>query len=84
MGNDPIHLAVESSENENEFFMTQKYAIEAIRIIKECESEAKKILTKNKMLLLKIAEYLTVNSRMAASLIEEYVRRYGPGRMDPD
>jgi hypothetical protein len=77
MGSDPIHLAVESTENEDAFYVTQKYAAEAIRVVKECEMEAEKILRKNKLLLLKMAEYLTVNSRMEEPLIEEYLRTYG-------
>jgi hypothetical protein len=77
MGSDPIYLAVESGLNEDAFFLSAEYATEAIRIIRSCEHEAEKILTKNKLLLLKMAEYLTVNSRMDGAMVEAYVRKYG-------
>jgi hypothetical protein len=76
MGSDPIHLAVECSQNEDAFFITHKCAAEAVSLIKECELEAEKILTRNKLLLLKMAEYLTSNSRMEESTIELFVRTY--------
>lgn len=78
MGTDPIHLAVNISQNnENAFVATEKYATEAVRIIKECEAEAEQLLVRNKLLLLKMAEYLTVHSRMEEPLIETYVKKYG-------
>jgi hypothetical protein len=77
MGTDPIHLAVENDQNENAFYHSEKYTEEAIRIIKECELEAERLLQRNKLLLLKVAEYLTVNSRMDEALIEEFVMKYG-------
>jgi hypothetical protein len=77
MGTDPIHLAVNLAQSEDGFQVSEKYSVEAIRIIKECEVEAEKILTRNKLLLLKMAEYLTVNSKMEEPLIEEYVKKYG-------
>jgi hypothetical protein len=50
---------------------------EAIRIIRECKAEAEAILLRNKLLLLKMAEHLTVNSRMEEEEIREFVLRYG-------
>jgi hypothetical protein len=76
MGTEPIHLAVESSQNEDAFFHSDMYAAEAITLIKTCEAEAASILQRNKLLLLKMAEYLTSHSRMEESLIAEYVRMY--------
>ncbi len=76
MGTDPIHLAVESTQNENAFFSSQKHALESIRIIKDCEVQAFEILQRNKLLLLKMADYLTSNSRMEESTIESFVRKY--------
>jgi hypothetical protein len=70
-------MAVNLAQSEDAFQVPEKYSVEAIRIIKECEVEAEKILTRNKLLLLKMAEYLTVNSKMEEPLIEEYVKKYG-------
>ena len=77
MGADPIHLAVNTAQNEDAFVHSERYAVEAVRIIKDCEAEAEQILLHNKLLLLKMAEYLTVNSKMEEALIGEYVKKYG-------
>lgn len=77
MGVDPIHLAVENADNDNAFYMSDKYAAEAVKIIKESEIEAERILARNKLLLLKMAEYLTAHSRMEEGMIEAYVQKYG-------
>ena len=74
MGTDPIHMAVES--NENAFEVSERYTEESIRLIRACEVEAEQILTRNKLLLLKMSEYLTVNSKMDAPLIETFVKQY--------
>jgi len=76
MGDDPIHISIESSLNEDAFYISQKYHVEAIRIIKTCELEAEALLQKNKLALLKIAEYLTVNSRMEEEMIEKFMKAY--------
>jgi hypothetical protein len=77
MGSDPIRLTVECSQNDDAFKITQRYATEAVEIIKACEVEATEILSRNKLLLLKMAEYLTTQSRMEEADIEKYVRNYG-------
>jgi hypothetical protein len=77
MGVDPIHLAVVHSQNEDAFYMSEVYASEAVKIIRECEIEAERILTRNKLLLLKIAEYLTTNSQMEETTIKAFVIKYG-------
>ncbi len=77
MGSDPIHLAVTARADDNMFVTNEKYTTEALKIIKECKVEAEEILQRNKLLLLKMSEYLTVNSRMEESLIEQFVRMYG-------
>ena len=76
MGHDPIYLAVRSTQNADAFFVTEKYSLEAIQIIKECQLEAEQLLERNKLLLLKIAEYLTVNSKMEENMIETYVKAF--------
>ncbi|HET7178250.1 MAG TPA: hypothetical protein VFI14_00935, partial [Chryseosolibacter sp.] len=77
MGVDPIHLAVQNADNENAFYVSEKYSVEAVKIIKECETEAERILARNKLLLLKMGEYLTTHSRMEEEMIESYVKKYG-------
>src|SRR5689334_7939836 len=39
MGSDPIHLAVESTLNEDAFYHSETYHAQAVSIIKACESE---------------------------------------------
>lgn len=75
MGSDPIHLAVEANI-ENAFTHVDAYATETIALIKACETEATAILQRNRLLLLKMSEYLTTHSRMEQVLIGEYVQRY--------
>lgn len=75
MGSDPIYLAV-GTQNEDAFSMSQKYSAEAVAIIKECEVEAERLLQTNKLLLLKIADYLTTHSRMEEQMIADYVSRF--------
>jgi hypothetical protein len=77
MGSDPIHMCVETKEDENAFFISSTYTTEAVRIIRECEHEAEVLLKRNKLLLLKIAEYLTINSKMTEDMIVDYVTKYG-------
>lgn len=72
MGSDPIHLAV-GTQNEDAFTISQKYNAEAVSLVKECEHEAEAILQRNKLLLLKIADYLTTHSRMEEQMIAEFV-----------
>ena len=76
MGSDPFHLAVGSSQCQDAFVLTHKYSEEAMRLIKQCELEAEQILTRNKRLLMKMAEYLTVNSRMEEERIEACLKAY--------
>ena len=76
MGDDPIHISIESSLNEDAFYVSQKYSAEAIKIIRACELEAEALLQKNKLALLKIAEYLATNSRMEEEMIEKFMKEY--------
>src|SRR5690606_11090540 len=76
MGDDPIHLAVRTTKEEDVITVSAKYEEEALKIVRECESEAQRLLRRNKRLLLKVAEYLTVNSRMEQPLIQEYIETY--------
>jgi hypothetical protein len=77
MGTDPIRLAVgRDPENEDYFVDTSVYEEEAIKLIRDCMTIAEGMLTRNKLLLLKMSEYLTTSSRTEASLIEEFVKTY--------
>jgi len=76
MGADPVLISVESSNTENHFYNDDKYAQEAMVIIKECLIQAEGILKRNKLLLLKMSEYLTTNWRMEEKVIAQYVKCY--------
>lgn len=77
MGKDPIHMAIKTTNNNDVFLVNQKYEIEALELIKECESEAMQLMKRNKLLLLKLSEYLTTHSRLEETQIEEFVVKYG-------
>lgn len=77
MGTDPIHLAIDGSQNHNAFIISERYGAEAIKIVKECERDAWQMLENNKLLLLKMSEYLTYHSKMDEALIAEFVMKYG-------
>jgi hypothetical protein len=64
MGTDPIRIAIKVQENEDLFFHSDSYSQEALKIIKACQQQAEEILGRNKLLLLKMAEFLTNHSRM--------------------
>lgn len=76
MGKDPVLIALESGDNENAFFHHEQYVDEAMQLIKACEIEAFEILSRNKLLLLKIAEYLTIHPRMEEETIGAFVKQY--------
>ena len=76
MGTDPVLISVESANTENHFYTTDKYNQEAMAIIKSAMMEAETILERNKLLLLKMSEYLTLHPRMEEKMIGQYVRTY--------
>lgn len=76
MGSDPVSIAIASSANNEYFFMSEKYRAEAMQLIYDCREEAEQILEKNKLLLLKISEYLTEHHRMEEPVIAEFVKSY--------
>jgi len=51
--------------------------LKAEHIIKACEQKCEKILKENKYLLLKIGEYLSVNSRMNSKKIKQFIDEFG-------
>lgn len=76
MGSDPVRIAVYSSNNDDLFYLEEKYRKEAMQLIEMCEEEAVQLLTKYRLLLLKIAEYLTEHYKMEEELLAEYIRAY--------
>ena len=76
MGNNPIHIAVASSNSNEYFFTKETYIEEAMQLIDACKKEAEIILIRNKLLLLKMAEYLTNHNRMEEPMIADFVIKY--------
>lgn len=76
MGNDPTSVYVEDPGHYDSFFHAEEHSEQALAIIKECEAEAERILSRNKHLLLQMAQHLTQHSRMDQAQIGEMVRRY--------
>jgi hypothetical protein len=64
MGTDPIFVRFTSSQDNLAMVHQQTHSEEALNLIRLCEQEAERILIKNKLLLLKMAQYLTKNSRL--------------------
>lgn len=77
MGSDPIRLSVLGNDSAEDCFVeTSVYEDEAITLVRDCMTVAEAILNRNKLLLLKMSEYLTRNSKMDTKLIEEFVKKY--------
>lgn len=77
MGSDPVDIAVYSATNSDSFYMEEKYKQEAMKLVKEAEREAQILLANNKLLLLKMSEYLTDNYKMEEKLIRDFVIKFG-------
>ena len=73
MGNDPIFIRFASSNDNLAILHQQTHTEEALKLIRDCEKEAKSILEKNKLLLLKMSEFLTNNSRLEEKQILKMV-----------
>jgi hypothetical protein len=76
MGVDPVHLSLTGAGQPDSFIVKECHTEEALRLIRECLDEATAILERNKLLLLKMAEHLTYNSRMESGEIGEMVKKY--------
>lgn len=76
MGSDPISIAVSSPNNNEYFFMVEKHRQEAMQLIRDCEEAAAEILDNNKLLLLKISDYLVDHYKMEEPMIADFVKRY--------
>ena len=60
--------------------MGEKHKQEALHLINECEEEAEEILENNKLLLLKLSEYLTANHKIEEAGIADFVMKYATAR----
>lgn len=76
MGKDPIYIRFASSNDDMAISHQQTHTDEALKLIRECELEARNILEKNMLLLLKMSEYLTKNSRLEELQILKMVCEY--------
>jgi hypothetical protein len=76
MGSDPISIAIYANGSNDMFYIEKKHREEALQLIYECEQIATSILTQNKLLLLKMASYLTVHAKMDSVLLENFIRLY--------
>jgi cell division protease FtsH len=64
MGDDPIYIRFSASQDNLAIMHQQTHTEQALKLIRNCQEKAEDILQKNKLLLLKMAEYLTTHSRM--------------------
>jgi hypothetical protein len=76
MGSDPIYIRFASSNDNLAISHQQTHTEEALTLIKVSEKEATAILEKNKLLLLKMSEFLTNNSRLEEKQILKMVCDY--------
>lgn len=76
MGYEPIKISVKDADYNDQFFYSDEHGQQAFYFFKEAEREAIKILENNQLLLLKMAEYLTINSRMDRKTIEKFCKKY--------
>lgn len=77
MGSDPIRLSILIHAGTQDYFdNTSSYQEESLKMIRDCLMVAEALLERNKLLLLKMSDYLTTNSRMDMRMIAEFVRRY--------
>lgn len=64
MGQDPIFIRFAYSQDNLAIAHQEKHTEETLKLIRECEAEAQAILNKNKLLLLKMSQFLTFHSRL--------------------
>jgi molybdopterin-guanine dinucleotide biosynthesis protein len=77
MGKEAIRLsAIRTGWTEDYFVNSDDYENESLEIVRACMKRATHVLERNKLLLLKMSQYLTYNSKMDLKMIEEYVIKY--------
>lgn len=73
----PVLIGMKSVEmNHSHFFDNNKSNQAVADLVEECMKTADKVLRKNKLLLLKISEYLSENSRMDGKMVLKFVEKY--------
>jgi len=77
MGSDPVRIHVQTADNNDYFFNKGIYEEQAMELIKECMAETESLLIRNKLLLLKMSQYLTAHSVIREQAIGEMVKYYG-------
>jgi cell division protease FtsH len=77
MGSDPIRIHVQTADTNDYFFNKEKYEEQAMSLIKECMAETERLMARNKLLLLKMSQYLTEYSVIREQAIGEMVKYYG-------
>lgn len=76
MGKDPIFIRFASSKDDLAILHQETHTAEALKLIRDCENEAKAYLENNKLLLLKMADFLTKNARLEEKQILKMVCKY--------
>lgn len=77
MGNDPIYIRFTASKDDWALSHQKEHTNEVMKLIRDCEQEAERLLQRNKLLLLKMSEYLTYHSRIEEKQILNMVCEYG-------
>ena len=77
MGSDPIRIHVQTADSNDYFFNKEKYEEQAMNLIKGCIAETERLIASNKLLLLKMSQYLTEHSVIREQAIGEMVKYYG-------
>ena len=74
----PMKIGVPDKDmSETHYFKYEKFDNEVEKLVSSCLKTTEKILKKDKVLLLKIAEYLSENSIMKQNLIFDFVKEHG-------
>lgn len=76
MGKDPIYIRFVSSNDNLAILHQQTHTEEALKLIRDSEEMAKSILERNKLLLLKMSDFLTKNSRLEEKQILKMICDY--------
>lgn len=74
----PILIGIESDKmNESHYFENEESNKQIKEILKDSLKITRKLIKKNKKLLLKMSEYLSENSRMDKDMVLSYISKYG-------
>ncbi|MBL0742024.1 hypothetical protein [Chryseolinea lacunae] len=76
MGTDPIRVVAQASKDPDLFYHDEHHSQQAVALINDALKEADRLLARNKLLLLKMAQYLTVHTRMEEATIADFVTRF--------